>query len=104
MGGTVTGEVANIAPAGRCALAVAEALCRELNPAVTPVVAGRFRAGDIRHCFADIKKARSLLGYAPAMSFEDGLHDLLGWVRGQTADDAFDREQGCASAASLSSP
>jgi dTDP-L-rhamnose 4-epimerase len=74
-------------------LEVAAALCRELNPAVAPQVAGQFRAGDIRHCYADIGKARALLGYAPAMPFEDGLRDLLGWVRGQRAEDAFDQAQ-----------
>jgi dTDP-L-rhamnose 4-epimerase len=74
-------------------LDVASALCRELNPAVRPEILGRFRAGDIRHCYADIGKARALLGYEPGMTFEAGLRDLLGWVRGQQAEDSFDRAQ-----------
>ena len=76
-------------------LELTHGLLRKLRPAgdLQPQIAGSFREGDIRHCFADIKKARTLLGYAPAMSFEDGLRDLLGWVRGQTAEDAFDRAQ-----------
>ena len=71
-------------------LEVAQALCRELNPAIEPEVTGQFRAGDIRHCYADIDKARRALGFEPAMTFEAGLRDLLNWVRGQQADDAFD--------------
>jgi dTDP-L-rhamnose 4-epimerase len=74
-------------------LEVAEALCRELNPAVRPAVLGQFRAGDIRHCYADIGKARRLLGYEPQMPFEAGVRDLLGWVRGQRAEDGFDAAQ-----------
>jgi dTDP-L-rhamnose 4-epimerase len=74
-------------------LDVAETLCRELNPAVRPEILGRFRAGDIRHCYADIGKARRLLGYEPKTPFEDGVRDLLGWVRGQRAEDSFDAAQ-----------
>lgn len=36
------------------------------------------RAGDIRHSFADISKARSVLGYQPRHSLSDGLRALLG--------------------------
>ena len=72
---------------------MAAALCRELNPAVQPAVLGQYRAGDIRHCYADIGKAQRLLGYEPRMPFEAGLADLLGWVRGQQAADGFDAAQ-----------
>jgi dTDP-L-rhamnose 4-epimerase len=72
---------------------VAKTLCRELHPSVEPVISGQFRAGDIRHCYADIGKARRLLGYEPKTPFEDGLRDLLGWVRGQEAEDSFDKAQ-----------
>jgi dTDP-L-rhamnose 4-epimerase len=72
---------------------VASTLCRELNPALQPQITGTFRAGDIRHCYADIGKARAMLGYEPKMPFEDGLRDLLAWVRGQTAEDTFDQAE-----------
>jgi dTDP-L-rhamnose 4-epimerase len=74
-------------------LEVAETLCRELAPGVRPAILGQARAGDIRHCYADIGKARRLLGYEPGMAFEDGVRDLLGWVRGQRAADGFDAAQ-----------
>ena len=50
----------------------------------------RFRAGDIRHCFADIGRARELLGFAPAVRFADGVSELLGWVDTQQATDTVD--------------
>lgn len=38
-----------------------------------------FRAGDVRHSEADISKAASLLGYAPAFSAQDGLLKAMQW-------------------------
>jgi dTDP-L-rhamnose 4-epimerase len=43
-------------------------------------VTGAFREGDIRHGFADITRARQLLGYQPSWSFDDGLERFLAWV------------------------
>src|SRR5215218_7993284 len=55
------------------ARAMGEVLGREdLEPEVT----GNYRVGDIRHCFADITLARRILGYEPAMPFEQGLIEL----------------------------
>jgi dTDP-L-rhamnose 4-epimerase len=54
---------------------------------VQPEITSRYRVGDIRHCFADITKARELFGYRPTVSLEDGLVELAGWLAGQQADD-----------------
>jgi dTDP-L-rhamnose 4-epimerase len=54
---------------------------------VAPEVTQRYRVGDIRHCFADISKARRILGYEPAVGFEDGLEELAGWLEGRIAHD-----------------
>jgi dTDP-L-rhamnose 4-epimerase len=43
----------------------------------------KFRAGDIRHCFADISRIRTLLGYSPRYRFEDGVPELVRWVAAQ---------------------
>ena len=51
-------------------------------------VTGSYRVGDIRHCFADISRARQILGYEPHMEFEAGLLELASWLSGQQA---FDR-------------
>jgi nucleoside-diphosphate-sugar epimerase len=40
---------------------------------------GPFRDGDVRHSLADVSAARDLLGYAPAVSFEDGLQETIAW-------------------------
>jgi dTDP-L-rhamnose 4-epimerase len=54
---------------------------------VAPEVTGRYRVGDIRHCFADVSKARRLLGYVPTVDFEEGLEELAGWLEGRIAHD-----------------
>jgi dTDP-L-rhamnose 4-epimerase len=52
-----------------------------------PEVIGSCRVGDIRHCFADISKARELLGYEPRVDFDEGLRELASWLQGQDARD-----------------
>ena len=66
-------------------------IARELGTeALDPEVTGTFREGDIRHCFADIQKARALLGYEPRVRVEEGVSEMVEWVRQQEADDRFD--------------
>ncbi|MBN1667391.1 MAG: SDR family NAD(P)-dependent oxidoreductase [Anaerolineales bacterium] len=62
-------------------------LCEQLDPQQKPVVLNQFRAGDIRHCYADIRQAREKLGYAPRVKFEDGIGELVAWVQEQQAND-----------------
>jgi dTDP-L-rhamnose 4-epimerase len=52
-----------------------------------PDITGRYRAGDIRHCFADISAARTMLNWEPEVTLEQGLEDLASWIEGQTAED-----------------
>jgi dTDP-L-rhamnose 4-epimerase len=54
---------------------------------ITPDVCGKYRIGDIRHCFSDISKAKAILGYKPNISLEQGLMELADWLDGQTAED-----------------
>jgi len=54
---------------------------------IEPQVTGKYRAGDIRHCFADISQARRVLGYEPRVTFEEGLMELVEWLEGQVAVD-----------------
>jgi dTDP-L-rhamnose 4-epimerase len=58
---------------------------------IEPQILEQFRAGDIRHCYADLTKARQLLGFEPQVSLQDGMDDLLTWVKEQTAVDRFDQ-------------
>jgi dTDP-L-rhamnose 4-epimerase len=50
-------------------------------------ISGKYRVGDIRHCFADISKAKEILRYQPKISLEEGLVELATWLEGQTAED-----------------
>jgi dTDP-L-rhamnose 4-epimerase len=52
-----------------------------------PEITGKYRAGDIRHCFADISLAHEVLAWEPQVSLESGLADLAKWLDGQTAID-----------------
>jgi dTDP-L-rhamnose 4-epimerase len=71
-------------------LEVAETLGKLLDFAERPDVTGQYRAGDIRHCVADISRIQSDLAYAPRVTLADGLRELLGWLRTQSADDSVD--------------
>jgi dTDP-L-rhamnose 4-epimerase len=72
-------------------LEIAQAVARLLAKDLEPDLPGTFRAGDIRHCFADITLARELLGYDPETSFDDGLGELSSWLETQESTDRFDR-------------
>lgn len=69
---------------------VAELLATSLGSDMEPVITGKYRAGDIRHCYADISKARELLGYEPQVSHEEGFGELAGWLASQEAEDKAD--------------
>ncbi|RJR34337.1 MAG: SDR family NAD(P)-dependent oxidoreductase [Desulfobacteraceae bacterium] len=58
---------------------------------VRPQITGKYRMGDIRHCFADISLARSVLGYSPKIEFADGLEELSVWLVQQSAEDYLER-------------
>jgi dTDP-L-rhamnose 4-epimerase len=86
------GEVFNIG-SGRAYTVreVADELASAVGVAhIEPVIANQYRTGDIRHCFADISKARRLLGYEPQVSLADGLRELAAWLDGQAATDRTD--------------
>jgi dTDP-L-rhamnose 4-epimerase len=57
------------------------------KPHIRPAVTGKYRMGDIRHCFADITQACKVLGYEPQVEFQQGLAELAQWLEGQVATD-----------------
>jgi len=69
---------------------VAEVLARQMGKAIAPEVAGKYRKGDIRHCFADITRAQRLLKWRPEIQFSSGVRDLVDWVGSQAAVDHVD--------------
>lgn len=75
-------------------LKIAQVLAKVYHQPIKPKIANKYRAGDIRHCFADIKKIRKL-GFRPKISFEEGMKNLVEWAEGMEAQDKFkicDRE------------
>jgi len=84
-----SGDVFNIGSGqSRTIQSVACDLARVMGRAkIAPEITGRYRAGDIRHCFADIGKSRALLGFEPRVTFEDGLDELARYLADQIAED-----------------
>ncbi|MBI3320113.1 MAG: NAD-dependent epimerase/dehydratase family protein [Candidatus Omnitrophica bacterium] len=74
-----TGQAVSIAQVGRL-------LARLYEIPVEPQITGKYRAGDIRHCYADISKLHSL-GFQPSVSLEEGLRNLVAWGRTVDAED-----------------
>ncbi len=50
---------------------------------LTPDITGKYRMGDVRHCFADVRRAESVLSYRAAIDFDTGLAELARWLDGQ---------------------
>jgi dTDP-L-rhamnose 4-epimerase len=81
---TAIGRAVNIGSGvATSVLEVAHTLARVLGVDVEPELSGRFRVGDIRHCYADVSRAREVLGYAPSVTFEQGMTELVAWLRTQ---------------------
>jgi dTDP-L-rhamnose 4-epimerase len=68
-------------------LEVVTLLAKRIGCGEPPDIAGRYRAGDIRHCYADIARIRRDLGYRPAVTLEEGIEDLIPWVQSQHCTD-----------------
>ena len=56
---------------------LAHTLSTRLGRKIPLEPSGKYRIGDVRHCFADISKAQQLLGFAPRVLFPEGLDNLL---------------------------
>jgi dTDP-L-rhamnose 4-epimerase len=72
---------------------VSEVLIEKLGKkgVVHTEIANKYRKGDIRYCYADITKIKTKLGFAPSVTFEEGMVGLTQWVAKQTAVDAFEK-------------
>jgi nucleoside-diphosphate-sugar epimerase len=78
-----TGEVINVATGTRISInQLADSLQRVLGVDIPPVHVPP-RQGDVRDSLADITKARTLLGYQPLVSLDEGLRRTVDWYRAQ---------------------
>jgi dTDP-L-rhamnose 4-epimerase len=87
------GDVFNVGSGeSRSILSVGQDLAEVMGrPEITPHVTGKYRAGDIRHCFADMSRSKAELGFTPAMDFREGLEEMAEWLSEQVAEDSVDR-------------
>ena len=87
-GSKADGMALNIGSGSPISIAeVAAQLSECLGESMPAEITGKYRVGDIRHCFADITTARKVLGYQPRYRFSDGISELVAWLRSQTAVD-----------------
>jgi len=72
-------------------LTVAQTLVQHYGIDVPIKVTGAYRLGDIRHNFADLKKAKRLLDFSPQVSFDEGIRRFTTWVNQQEVQvDTYD--------------
>ncbi|MBU1032300.1 SDR family NAD(P)-dependent oxidoreductase [Patescibacteria group bacterium] len=78
---------------GTTILEVSQTLSKLLGKSGLIQVNQEFRKNDIRHCYADISKAKRILGWEPKVSLEQGLKELIEWGATQKAEDRFSQAQ-----------
>ena len=69
---------------------VAEILAKVYGSDIKPKITNKFRKGDVRHCYADISKIQSKLGFEPKVSFETGMKEFIDWSKATESVDKFD--------------
>ena len=72
---------------------LAETLIELYGIKLQPYISGKYRKGDIRHCYADIEKMHKLLNFKPTINLRDGLTELTEWAKAHRwgAVDLFDK-------------
>jgi dTDP-L-rhamnose 4-epimerase len=59
---------------------IAETLTQLLGKEIEPEFLGKYRVGDIRHCFPDVSKIEHAFGFKPRRTFHVGMDELIAWV------------------------
>jgi UDP-glucose 4-epimerase len=77
----LAGEVMNVACGDRIKLLDMVEILNNLVGRDLPVSFVSPRLGEVQHSQADIERARTILGYAPSVSFAEGLERTLAWYR-----------------------
>lgn len=83
------GQVFNVGSGNNYTITeIAERLARVMGKEnLAPQITGKYRVGDIRHCYADMSLAKKVLGFYPQVDFNNGLQELAEWLEGQIAYD-----------------
>ena len=89
------GQVINIGSGvGRRIREIAQTLATLTGtPDLAPLITERYRRGDVRHCIADASRARQMLAFTPAVTFEDGLAEVVEWARTSPSSDRMSEAQ-----------
>ncbi|MBL8659245.1 MAG: SDR family NAD(P)-dependent oxidoreductase [Rhodospirillales bacterium] len=88
------GHAVNIASGESVTIrAVGERLAAALGVTVEPITTGRYRVGDIRHCFADPSLARRALNFEAEVAATDGFAELVAWLASEAAVDRVEAAQ-----------
>jgi dTDP-L-rhamnose 4-epimerase len=69
---------------------LAERLIQALGSRLAPEITGEYRAGDIRHCFADVSRAFAVFGWEPRVDLTSGVEELVAWAAAQHPNDTSD--------------
>ena len=78
------GEVFNVGSGvATTVIEVAESLKKFFDSNISISISGKYRLGDIRHNYADLKKAKNLLGFTPKYNFKKGISEFVNWVKTQ---------------------
>ena len=78
------GEVFNVGSGvATTVIEVAESLKKFFDSNISIYISGKYRLGDIRHNYADLKKAKNLLGFTPKYNFQEGISEFVNWVKTQ---------------------
>jgi dTDP-L-rhamnose 4-epimerase len=72
-------------------LDLAQALASACGQSPSFLDRGEFRIGDINSCFANIERARRVLGYQPQVTLEEGMREFVAWARQQESIDLYER-------------
>ncbi len=70
---------------------IAETAIKLFGAKLKPEVTSKYRKGDVRHCYADIRKIEEKLDWRPRVGFEEGMRELIGWSQGVKAVDRFEK-------------
>jgi dTDP-L-rhamnose 4-epimerase len=70
--------------------ALADVVMKEYGKQVSKDVVGKYRKGDIRHCYADITKIRKRLGFEPRITMADGMRELIAASENEACEEKAD--------------
>jgi dTDP-L-rhamnose 4-epimerase len=93
-GASAAGRAVNIGSGRSVSVCeIASLLAHALGTDIAADVTGKARAGDIRHCFADVALAQDLLGFEPSVGLDAGIGELVHWLADQPVADHFEAAQ-----------